>query len=98
MTVYSLYYFVIFSATSTSLWPKWDTDYTLQLTKETGSLSYSWEIGLTNDKPKRITNSMGATYDLMSPSKKIGGQAAFKLPYMVIRYNIIIRYNLKHIY
>ncbi len=73
----------MFSVTATSLWPKYNTDYTLELTKEKGILGYSCNIGLTNDKPKRITTSFGVTYDLMPSAIKIGGQADFKVPYMV---------------
>ena len=80
----------ICSATSTSLWPKWDTDYTMELTHDTGSVKYSGEIGLSNDKPKRITVTVGGTYDIEGMTKKIGGQGTFRLPHMVSRINYIL--------
>ena len=71
------------AATATTLWPQFDTDLTLSLSKEERALGASLQVGLTNDKPKRIDVTARAAHDLSTENKRLGATASFSFPYKV---------------
>ena len=79
----------VYSASSTSLWPEYNTDYSLLLSKDPSSMEVALSSGFTNDKPKRIIVNARALHHLDTPEKHISANATVKAPFLVRIYRDI---------